>query len=449
MSTVLKKEITFACALANPKIRSSIGTYYNDLTWNAPMAENIVKYFLLPDVSENDFNAMEFKTFALNFALEPEVDRLMDECIEFVDQGKNVKVFLGNFKTFYQSRFVSTLVQQHGTDVEKLISGIERMRDINLSPIPIDRLGKLDLDTVIQEDMGDLEPIPTSFKFLREATDAKGYMRGSLAMICAPPGAGKSLFLANECVNFLKAGLKVYWLALGDMMRYDFISRLTSIASGEPFRSDVATAYTRLRIQFEAHKELFDNLRISVLPAGQVDIYTVKSFLETSVAQEDDIDVFILDYDANLLQRGDANSYKEGEVVYNAMSSIARPEGRKYRLAMIASQPKIQYWDDQVLDKNTASDSSRKQAIVDLMITIGRDQSKQKIHAGTMKAAKVRRGTEGIQTDYVVEPCGRFDENVDKEQMTMATTFDGTYKNGTVKKKHFDKDHTWESKPNN
>jgi hypothetical protein len=732
------KELIFACSLANPKIRASIGTYCRDIEWSSDLAKKVVSYFLLPDVSQSDFNPIQFKAFAVNFAIEGEVDSMLDDCLEYCNLKNNVKVFLESFQKFYRYRYVTDLVHEAGGDVDTLITGIERMRDVNLSPIPVDRLGELDLDQVIQEDLGSDDPIPTSFEFLQKALDSKGYLRGQVAMVVAPPSSGKSqpvdaliftpagvkkmgdisvgdevcipaggiakvthihpqgvievykvafsdgtstecsldhlwltstknerdarkssvkslreiqktlhiengtrinhtipqaqplhfsqqenlpidayilgvllgdggfttttpsfssgdpelieilssrlphnvhlvkskgqkygyylsggikkkknpvtsalrelgvygclslekfipssylfaspedrvellrglmdtdgtsastpyfgtssyqlacdvkflveslggiavirsrektrsfrvfirllsvnpfrlsrkaskwthktrlhrrsivsidfigckecrcitlddklglyitnngivthnsLFLANECVHFLKNGLKVYWVALGDMMRFDFISRLTSIVEGRRLST---LEKPELREAFGRHRELFKNLRMSVLPAGQVDAYTIKSFLETSISTEEDVDVFMLDYDANLLARSES-SYIEGDIVYNTMSAISRPQGRKYRLVLIASQPKIQYWEDQELDKNSAADSSRKQAIVDIMITIGRNNDSED-HRGTLKAAKVRRGREGIRAFYIVEECGRFKE---------------------------------------
>ena len=63
MSSVLEKELTFACALANPAIRSVIGTYYQDLDWSSKLAENVSRYFMAPGVSQNDFNPIEFRQY--------------------------------------------------------------------------------------------------------------------------------------------------------------------------------------------------------------------------------------------------------------------------------------------------------------------------------------------------------------------------------------------------
>lgn len=227
-----------------------------------------------------------------------------------------------------------------------------------------------------------------------------------------------SIFLANEVVTMLEAGCKVYWLALGDMMRYDFIIRLSALITGNPLSA----------VSMEPHKYFTDevkektqNLRMSVLPAGQIDIHNVKDYIDNYVAIDDDIDVFILDYDANLLQRGES-MYLSGDEIYNVMSQISRPTGKPYRLAMIASQPKIQYWEFDELPKEAAGESSRKQAIVDVMVTLGKSSAHQNYHMGVMKAAKLRRGKEGLRSYYILRDTGKIEE-IPKDDYERMRTF--------------------------
>lgn len=215
-----------------------------------------------------------------------------------------------------------------------------------------------------------------------------------------------SIFLANEVVEMLKGGMKVYWMALGDMMRYDFIIRLSALITGNGLTEVSMEPH---KYWNDAIKEKCKNLRMSVLPAGQVDIHNVKNYIDNYVVTDEDFDVFILDYDSNLLQNSD-NMYMSGDEIYNVMSQIARPTGKTYRLAMIASQPKIAYWEYDELPKEAAGESSRKQAIVDVMVTIGKSAAHQEHHMGVMKAAKLRRGKEGLRSYYILRDCGKFDE---------------------------------------
>lgn len=82
-----------------------------------------------------------------------------------------------------------------------------------------------------------------------------------------------------------------------------------------------------------------------------------------------------------------------------------------------ASQPKISFWEYEELPKECASDSSRKQAVIDLMVTIGVAQESTS-KCGIMKAAKVRRGKEGEKSAYHVLPYGKFEE-IEREKYAI------------------------------
>ena len=92
---------------------------------------------------------------------------------------------------------------------------------------------------------------------------------------------------------------------------------------------------------------------------------------------------------------------------------------KKYRVLFIASQPKIHYWQNEELPKDCLNESSGKQAVIDLLITIGKsdkiDRSSLCEHAGIIKIAKIRRGSEGVKSAYIKRFSGRFEE-IDKEE---------------------------------
>ena len=60
---------------------------------------------------------------------------------------------------------------------------------------------------------------------------------------------------------------------------------------------------------------------------------------------------------------------------------------------MVASQPKVSYWKEEIIPLEGAAESSKKQHVVDLMMTfnlVARDAT-----IGTFFIPKVRRGTSG------------------------------------------------------
>lgn len=241
---------------------------------------------------------------------------------------------------------------------------------------------------------------------MRDSTPWGGYIRGQVVMVVAEPGNGKTLLMLNEVVNLLKHGKKVFWVSLADMMCSDFIARISAIALQVPY---FQVAIDPKRYFTDEIRELTKNLDIIILPPSFV---TPDDILQLVNTKASDSDVVVIDYDANVKNKTD-NLYMEGDAVYTAGFHIARPPKKQNRLVFIASQPKVQFYGLELLPKESAAESSRKQAIVDIMITIGRI-SKSSVHAGMINVAKQRRGAPRVGM-YSVTDFGLF-EDISKEQ---------------------------------
>lgn len=376
------------------------------------MAGSVTEYFLgLQD--GQTYDKVVLHGHLIHQFIEPEVFQVLGKCLEqkksYEDDAHGFKAdqILAEFQKFYNRKVTMRLIKEYQFEPEKLVDEIEKLQKMKFSSLPLDVLGDLDIDKVIAEDLGNIQYIPTSFDCVKESSQPyDGYSTGQVVMVCAPPGVGKTLFLAHEVVKMMKENntrkpeeqFKVYWLALGDMNRLDFIVRLTAIYSGDSF-NDVKMnpkAYFTDEI-----REAFRNVKISVVPAAHVDIYGVKYFIENSVVQPNfDPHVVIVDYDANLLSNRDT-MYQTGEEVYNVASTISRPLGKPGRLVFVASQPKIEYWNQCPMPKEAAAESSRKQAIIDMMITIARDpRSARGSKVGKILVAKNRRGSDGCMSFF-------------------------------------------------
>jgi hypothetical protein len=430
------QELFFASALANPKVRSAIRSHIDDIEWVSPMAESIVEFFTQPSMDGQPFTQNALYAYLLNDYVQPEIYSVISKCVDHAAayrhdiRDHNTNEVLHAFQRFYYKRTITSLFKDYQANPEKVIEGLGRIRNLNFSTIPIDTLGELDVTKVIEEDMGGITCIPSRFTFIRSGCEPwDGYATGQLVMVCAPPGVGKTLFLAHEVVYMMVENrktekaidnlkkedfatekeyekrlkelkdqiIRVYWIALGDMTRMDFIVRLTAIYKGLSFN---AVKLQAQKYFDEDAQDLFKYIKISVVPAGHVDIYGVKHFIENSVIDPTfDPQVVIIDYDANLLSKAET-MYSAGEEVYNTATALARPIGKPGKLVFIASQPKIEYWDWCPIPKEAAAESSRKQAIIDMMITIGRNGQIPGGDCGEMLIAKNRRGKEGVKGFY-------------------------------------------------
>lgn len=105
----------------------------------------------------------------------------------------------------------------------------------------------------------------------------------------------------------------------------------------------------------------------------------------------------------NFLTSGQNSIYTEGGLLYDKLTEFS---GRG-KLVFIASQPKIYSWGNEEIPMEALSESSRKQQILDMIISFGRNPNSPN-HLGVVKIAKNRRGEVGDKSGYVRLANGRF-----------------------------------------
>lgn len=226
--------------------------------------------------------------------------------------------------------------------------------------------------------------IKSSFSVINRSLTYGGYKYGDLVMVAAESGVGKSTLLVTEGAHFTQDGLKVAHIVLGDLSRYDmflkYLAAYNNVEAGEILQGDYRE-WMSLDIQ-----GYFANLRIKVLAPDTFDIHQLLA-KASQLYQKFKFDVLIVDYDGNIRDvNPDSSSYAEGGLVYANLKGY----GHKRCLVMIASQTKIQYWGEEIVLKNFANDSSKKQHHLDLMLGLGRNKECPKV--GTLNLPKVRRG---------------------------------------------------------
>lgn len=405
-------ELTFACSMSNPDIRATIKGGVQDISWTSEVARHVIDFYL--GESGEAATLVELQTYLASKSLtEEEINTVTSKCKEFVllDEQFAITNIIGDFQEFFDKRKLTEKLELYrdgkltSSDVIRALSDLPK---IESEEIPVINFGDVDIDKIIEQDgLGGANVIPSKFQFVRESSPWQGYIKGQVIQVVAAPGVGKSNWMANEIVNAIKTcQTEVYYLALGDLMRIDFVTRMTALITGADYFSVCASPK---KYYSDEVKNILKHLRVSVLPAAYMDAKTMQSFVNNKVQREKNIDIFALDYDANL-NGTQESSYKEGEIVYNTLSQVSRPVTTDNRLVFVASQPKIQYWDEVELPMESSNDSSRKQAVIDMMVTIGRDSSVRSQAVGIMKAAKVRRGKPNTKSHFRVNSNGQFEE---------------------------------------
>lgn len=214
--------------------------------------------------------------------------------------------------------------------------------------------------------------------------------------ISAPPGNGKSILAMHQASIAANAGKRVFYSAFGDLRPSDFLVRIAAMITEKPLRE----VYLELDDNIERAKNyLKGNLDISCSPSQKV---TAKEYVNYCLDRKDDYDVFVLDYDANLATDADS-MYEAGGKLYDYLTELTSLG----KLVFVLSQPKIQTWKQEVLDLDSLNESSRKQHILDMVITISRARGAN--HVGMMSVVKNRRGSLDSKP-VIMSSCGKFVE---------------------------------------
>jgi hypothetical protein len=209
---------------------------------------------------------------------------------------------------------------------------------------------------------------------------------GTVAHNCvAPPKVGKTTFLCQEGAFTAKNGLKVVHICLGDMDNIDVVCKYTSVLTNEPMEV-ITEDPTKYFNEYPVVKETFKNVRISCFPAGELGVRELLGHLR-QLKRKFNFDMAIVDYDSNIAPPKGENMYEVGGIIYTALKGFAEKERC---CILVGSQPKINFWDTELLPMESASESSRKQHAIDMMITMGRNKDCK--HLGTLNIPAVRRG---------------------------------------------------------
>jgi hypothetical protein len=239
------------------------------------------------------------------------------------------------------------------------------------------------IEHLIQKDMphGGLV-IKSSLGIVNSSLLHKGYKNGDLIMVVMSPKCGKSTFMVQEAAAAADQGFKIVHMFFGDFTEYDGLCKFMSCVTGDPI-SNVVNAPKLYQKRCESWLE---NWRVAAFPALSLDTSEIISYAR-NYRKKFQFDMMVIDYDSNVKPPGDTAMYETGGVMYSAFKGFGQQEGV---ITIIGSQPKIGFWDDEVLSHTSAAESSRKQHVVDVMITAGRNPAYKKI--GTFHLPLVRRG---------------------------------------------------------
>ena len=233
----------------------------------------------------------------------------------------------------------------------------------------------------------------TMISTLNRATEG-GLQRKEIGMVVSPPGVGKSLFLANQCVQSMMENRKVLYVTL-EMSEDRVAQRLDSIASLIPqkkMKTD-PTSLIKVKERLKVFKNKFSEgeLVIKELPSGSTSVHGIRALLSILRNYERfEPDVIIVDY-IGLLKYSDRAMAK-----YEAMEQIVsdlRGIAQEYNCVVwTATQTNRQGRNVRIITDSELGDSYGQIRPVDLAISL--NQTREEYEEGKMRlyAMKVRNG---------------------------------------------------------
>lgn len=315
-----------------------------------------------------------------------------------------VKSTYEKFSNLVYKEFAEQAVKEADGKATDLVSAI---RDSEFYLPPFDTMNsdtfqemnfsEIDINDVL-EDLG--TSLKSSFQEINDSSPIGGYISGQVVMVLGPPSSGKTLFMMNEAVEACKQGKKVLYVAIGDLKRFDFITRICGMVMKVP----MTTVAVGIKHWFKETVETYpylENLKIQFLSP---DVYTAGDWykINKNKGYLDDVNVYFIDYDTNFASAKDS-MYAKGDEVYTMAYRLSQAPNT---FVFMGSQPKIHHWNAESLGLESASESSRKQQIIDYMITISKDQTVNgRNHVGTIRVPKNRRGSD-CQFNYFLDPTG-------------------------------------------
>lgn len=206
---------------------------------------------------------------------------------------------------------------------------------------------------------------------------------------------GKTNLLVNEGAYAARQGANVLHIFLGDMLKYDGFIRYASNIIGEDQNTLIKMTPEQVKSLIQTysskdHDNIFGKISYEAFASAEVTSHQLISYITNAEKVKGiNYDVIIIDYADNFAMDQD-NSYSELGDVYDSLLWLAR---MNHSVVLTASQPKVGYWDQEIIPMEGLGDSSKKQRIVDMIMSFNKPSRGSSI--GTLYLSKVRRGTTG------------------------------------------------------
>lgn len=364
-------------------IYKSLKKYYNKYLTVPTEKELSV---MISDLHKEDYGKLDDILSSLNKLYSTKIsseDYVYDQITEFIKRNK-IETSLNK---------VVDYINGGSIDLDTVATEFRDSLSVTFNRAPLLNLSDISKVSEVREEALGPSENPVMIKFFLDPVNwcmqYKALPPGTLNMIVAPPGRGKTTTMINQGVFTAEQGFNVLHVFLGDMSRYDGLLRYLSCYTGVQTSKLVDLSDNDLKkfIQKYNMSGILSHIYIASYAADEL---TPNQLVEEITSMQKDnkvhFHVIIVDYDENFANSS-TSMYESQGSNYNRLALFAVINKS---VLFIASQPKPEYWSKEVLPLECAAESSKKQKIIDLMLTIGKPKKDSKV--GTLNIAKNRRG---------------------------------------------------------
>lgn len=219
---------------------------------------------------------------------------------------------------------------------------------------------------------------------ISDTLSSKAFDYGTINVITAPPGNGKTMLIMNQAVYVAGQGKHVLHLAIGDLTRRQVIIRLLAIITGCTMQQITMLNKDQFKQFMTKAKQkypiVFEHLHCKcILPNSMNGTELLKLIRKDQEKLDIHYDQVAIDYDGNIetsistnkknTDKDNKSMYFENADIYNLFAQFAK---ENETVVWMLSQPKIAYWNSETIPLEGLNDSSKKQMIVDFIMSLGK-----------------------------------------------------------------------------
>lgn len=219
---------------------------------------------------------------------------------------------------------------------------------------------------------------------ISDTLSSKAFDYGTINVITAPPGNGKTMLIMNQGIYVAGTGKHTLHLAIGDLTRKQVIIRLLAIITKTPMQQISMLSPEQFKLFIIKARQkfptIFEHFHCKcILPNSVNGIELLKLIRKEQDRLGIHFDQVAIDYDGNIetsistnrknIDKDNKSMYYEGADIYNLFAQFAK---ENETVVWMLSQPKIQFWGNEKIPLEGLNDSSKKQHIVDFIMSLGK-----------------------------------------------------------------------------